>query len=70
MLQNKIDSHVCTVVVSSNFEDPAAQLAHVSTELRMTEIDLKKNQRDLESSYKVIKVTEQEVHMTKENVEK
>ena len=35
MLQKKIDSHVCTVAIPSNLEDPTAQLIQVSTELRL-----------------------------------
>ena len=70
MLQKKLDSHVCTIVVSSDSEGPTAKLKQVMTELRMVEIDLKNTQRELEKACKVIKVTKQEVFMTKENVEK
>ena len=70
MLHKKLDSHVCTNVLSSDFEDPTAMLTQVMTELRMAEIDLNKSQRDLDSALKVIKATEQEVPMTKDNVEK
>ena len=58
------------MVISSNLEDLIAQLTQVSTELRLAEIDLNKSQRDLEGAYKILKLTENELHMTKDNAEK
>ena len=34
-LHGQIDSHVCTIVFSSETDDPATKLSQLSTELRM-----------------------------------
>lgn len=69
-LQQKIDSHVCTMMVAIYSEDPAEKLTWVRTELHISKNELKKKQTDLENFVKIIKATEKELFMTKETAEK
>jgi len=55
-LQQKIDSHVCIIVVAKNSK--AENLTQVRTELHITENELKKKNTYLENVVKIIKTTE------------
>lgn len=70
MLQQKIDSHVCTIVVQDDSEDPMDKLTRVMNELHIYENEMNKIQRDYKSALKVIKSIERELAMYKENADK
>ena len=70
ILQQKIDSHVCIILVQADSEDPTNKLTKVMIELQIFENETKKVQRDYESDLKIIKSTERDLEMPKENVEK
>ena len=53
-LQGQIESHACTIFLSSGDDDPATRLSQLSTELKMAEVDLKKTQCDLDTTMKII----------------
>ena len=67
---NRIDSHVCTILVRENSKDPTNKLTRVLTELQIFENEMKKIQRDYESALKIIKATKRDLAMSKENDEK
>jgi len=41
VLQQKIDSHVCTIVIPTNWEDPTNKLTRIMTEMNISENEMK-----------------------------
>lgn len=69
-LQQKIDSHICMIVVATDSNDPTEKLTRVRIELHISENELEKKKTDLYNVAKIIKATEHELFMTKEIAEK
>ena len=70
VLQHKLGSHVCTILVQLDSEDPIEKLTRVMTELQILENEMKKIQRNFEDSQKILKITEKELAMARETTTK
>ena len=54
----------------ANTDDPATLVLQLGTELKMAEHDVKKAQRELETTCKLLNLSEEEARMEKENEKK
>lgn len=64
-LQSQIESHSCTIVMSSGTDDPTVILSQLITELNMAEIDLKETQSDFDTTMKIMQEKEGELNKYK-----
>lgn len=65
-----MDTHVCTIEIPTNIDDPTSQVLQLGTKLKMVEHDVKKAQRELETTCKLLNLSEEEAIREKNNAKK
>ena len=66
-LQQKINAHVCTIVVHLDSKDPTDKLTRVMTKLKISEDEIGKIQMNLDDTKEKLKHKERQLNMAKEN---
>jgi len=55
-LQEMLDTQVCTILVQLDSDDPTDKLTKEMTELKILEDEMKKMQRNLDDTKKILKI--------------
>lgn len=67
-LQQRIDTHFCTIVMQPDSKDPTDKLTRVMIELKILEDELKNKNKNLDDTKEQLKHKERQLNMARENV--